>query len=305
MSRKESAEARTRLAEHKTLKLLEDYFAASHRKRARTPDLVKLEELPTEWKPLIASRGTEAAALFQRLVELKTRFTFVTRLVEFKLCLIYESAIAAVNSANDLALALAARSVYEHVASLAYIHSKTQAFLLDMKTLGLFSEAIQRADTLIQTYKAQVLGSRFFTKAEDLAKLGLVNATNVLTMMDTADKSIAQFRRMYDLLCEVVHPNYFSNGIVTNANLLDWSLEADQSYQADIRTWVLDAITAAISATEHFTEQWFWRFIYEADHLYRKLAFGASSYADLTAEAKFGFARDGKSKESAIQFHAN
>lgn len=222
-----------------------------------------------------------------------------------KLLKCLDAALLCLESHNDLALALCARSIYEQVGSLAFIHRKSTVFLEDIRKLSSFAEASVRADRLIETYRVQMLGTGFFKSKEDLEKLGLREVENVMKLIDAADKVIPQFRRHYDLLCEVVHPNYFSNAIITNANLLEWSPEPDAGFQADIRTWIFDALAGALDATEHYTDDWFWRFLYEIDHLYRKILFQCGPFKDLFREAKFGFSGDGKTQTSAIQFHAN
>lgn len=305
MDRKLSDGVLVRIGDHKLAASFETYLSSTGQKRSRTPDRVNYSDISSEWKNLLAAKGPEAISFFQHLLDIKTRYTFLSRLIEMKLLKNLEAALFCLESHNDLALALCARSIYEQVGSLSFMHRKSTVFLEDIRKFSSFAEALARADSLIETYRIQMLGTGFFKSQEDLEKLGLRKVENVMKLIDTADKVIPQFRRHYDLLSEVVHPNYFSNAIITNANLLDWSPEPDLDFQADLRTWIFDALAGALDAMEHYTDDWFWRFLYEIDHLYRKILFSDRPFKDLFREAKFGLSGDGKSQTSAIQFHAS
>ena len=297
-----SPEARRLIGDHKLAAVLDAYLANSLTKRARTPDLVKLADIPSRWKSLLDKQTPEAARFFEQLLDIKNRYTFLSRLIEAKLMKSLDAALAGLDTGNDLVLALCARSIYEQIGSLAFIHAKSTQFLTAIEKAPSFADGSGHAHALVEAYRVQMLGTRFFTSTEDLAKMGLVKATNVMNLIDAADAKIPQFRRFYDLLCEIVHPNYFSNAILTNANLLEWSPEPDEAFQADIRTWIFDALAGALAATELYSEDWFWRFLYEIDHLSRKVLVHHQAFNTLFKDADFGFVGDGKSETSAIQF---
>jgi hypothetical protein len=297
-----SPEARELIGDHKLAAVLDTYLTNSPTKRARTPDLVKSSDLPEKWRELLSKQTSDVTRFFDHLLDIKNRYTFLSRLIEAKLMKSLEASLLGLHTRNDLALALCVRSIYEQIGSLASIHHESSRFLKEIRRLTSFTEANTRADALVQAYRVQMLGTRFFTSSEDLAKMGLVRASNVMDLIDSADKEIPQFRRYYDLLCEIVHPNYLSNAVLTNANLTDWSPEPDESFQADIRTWIFDALSGALTATEDFTDDWFWHFIYEIDHLYRKVLVHRKPFNALFNEAAFGFCGDGKSEVNAIQF---
>lgn len=298
-----TARARKLIGDHALAAVLDAYLAGSPAKRAKTPDLIKPEDLPPRWKGILDKQSSDAAEFFYQLLDIKNRYTFLSRLFESKILKSLEAILAALDSRNDIVLALCARSIYEQIGSLAFIHGKSAKFLIAITKAGSFPEASVLARALVDAYRVQMLGTRFFTSDDDLTKMGLVKATNVMNLIDAADEKIPQFRRFYDLLCEIVHPNYFSNAILTNANLLDWSPEPDESFQADIRTWIFDAVAGALAATERFSEDWFWRFLYEVDHLARKVVAHRTAFPVLFNEAAFGSSGEGTSESDAIQFH--
>ena len=211
--------------------------------------------------------------------------------------------VGVLNRENYLVLAMCARSIMEHAASLIYLRHQTaniSAGFRDSKSLQGLSG---RINSLLDFFGKFMYGTKFFGE-DNKQKLGLNNAIHINDMLKCGDTHAPGMRRNYDFLCDLVHPNFLSNALVFCPDTGDWSFEQDEEFQKNLTALILNTIDGTLRYLDSHSTDLFWTFLHDCDHYFRKFMQPGISLEDLFEEAPFAFTGDGLSKETAIQFLA-
>ena len=288
---------------HHALAAIEGYLDRSSSLRQLVPEIIDPGDFNSLFWPVVKDRSTEDRESLVGFTRLRNEYGILSRIVETKLVFNLEATVGVLNGENYLVLAMCARSVIEHAASLIYLHRKATDGFASLSECKSLQDINNRVDGLLEFFDKFMYGTRFFGD-ENKKNLGLHKAIHINDMLRCGDERAPGMMRNYEFLCDMVHPNFLSNAIVFRPDTKTWSWEQDEEFQKGMTGLVLDTIDGTIRYLEFHTTDLFWSFLHNCDHSFRKFLQPKTKLDTLFRDSALSFAGDGTSKEQAIQFAA-
>ncbi|RLD17241.1 MAG: hypothetical protein DRI36_04350, partial [Caldiserica bacterium] len=234
-------------------------------------------------------------AIYVELCILKNQYVFIWLIIKTKIKYLMDTLIYSLNNDNHLILALISRSLIEHAASLSYLLKWTQSKLEELSGLEDYEDINKIIENLCEVYKKIFYGTRFFKKE------GLVEAVNVLTLIDYLSKEIKDIRKYYDYLSDFVHPNFGSNVLVISGELGEGVVGPSIEEKKEIVEGILQIVGGVIEYLRYKIFD-FTRLGLMINNYLQRVLHPEIDLSTLFKEPPFEYIGDGKSKETAIFF---
>ena len=150
-----------------------------------------------------------------RLFSLTDKGFFLLEVCEWKINAIVEALIQTINAENTLALANNTRALIEHLGAFVAVAKE-----LDNLAQGLHGQNNEQAINRMLENTARFLHRAYYGKSPKVTKDKHQQALHVESECLAALKDdIQDIDKVYDFLCEYVHPNYGSNALVSTGQL--------------------------------------------------------------------------------------
>ncbi|PTP81557.1 hypothetical protein CWO04_22420 [Vibrio splendidus] len=149
----------------------------------------------------------------KRLYKISKNTFYLIELFDYKIYLLAKGALQSIETRNPLTLANTTRAIMEQIAVYHHCLSSISIMLENLKdqgTLEKITKIIEKCEnTINRTYSGQ--GKAY---AENGAK-----AIHVNEAIKSLTEEISDALKVYDYLCEFVHPNYGGNLLVSSGDL--------------------------------------------------------------------------------------
>lgn len=164
----------------------------------------------------------------ENLFKISDQTFFLFQVIEWKIDYLAEGLLHSIQSRNPLSLAINARSLVEHIATIALVGSKINQ--LEEALRGQQSEA-----TIMKELERgkKFLNQAYYGKSPKVAGEKEVKSIHINDSLKVLSQEIKNIEEIYDFLCEYVHPNYGSNLLVSTGKLASGKLNPPEEFHRE------------------------------------------------------------------------